>query len=148
MPVTDQWADLSTVEMIKKAAELCYGVIPVKEDLVEPHESLDMFTASKHFESPWMFMWDADRALRLVELLPRSHGKLQSLLDEAVAIRHEGDAEISFSMTWEFPDYSDFELVVPHGDGPVGYFTGHDPVNIVATHNRVNIETTIHWGNQ
>ena len=149
MPVTDQWADLSTVEMINKSAQLCYGKIPVEEDLLEPPAGMNMFTASAEFHSPWEFMWSADRALRLAADLPGSHADLQSLLRTAIDQRRtSGDAEILFAMTWGFPDYSEFELIVPRKGGLVGYCTGHDPENIVATRNRINLIFYTQWGNQ
>lgn len=148
MPLTDYWDDLPTVEMIKESAYICYGKIPVEEDLLEPPAGMNMFTAAAECDSPWEFMWSADRALRLAADLPGSHTDLQSLLGTATGKQHRGDAKISFTATWDFPDGSEFELIVPHGDGPVGYRTGLYPENILATHNRINLVFATQWGNQ
>lgn len=130
---TDHWVDLPTVEIIKQAAELCYGEIPVKEDLLEPPPELNMFDASAECADPWQFMWSADRALRLVPDLPHSRQTLRRLLSSANATVHDGDEDFMFLVSWVFPDASEFEMAGSRKHALVGYYTGHYPTNVVAT---------------
>ena len=137
MPAYDHWIDLTTTEIIKEAAQFCYGAIPLKSDLAELPEGMDIRTAATLFEEPWAYMWSADSALRMLTDLPNNRSALQAMLASATVEYHDGDADIWFSKTWNFPDGTDLEMIVPRQPGPIGYCTGHDPTNILATHERI-----------
>lgn len=137
MPTYDHWADLTTIEIIKEAAQFCYGEIPVRDDLAELPDGVDVWTAAMQFAEPWAYMWSADSALRMLTDLPNKRSELQAMLDSATVQYRDGDAEIWFTKTWNFPDGTELEMVVPRQSGPIGYRTGHDPINILATHERM-----------
>ena len=137
MPAYEHWSDLTTSEIIKEAAQFCYGEIPFKDDLAELPEGMDTWTAAMQFDEPWAYMWSADSALWMLTDLANSRPTLQAMLDSAAVEYHDGDAEIWFTKTWNFPDGTDLEMVVPRESGPIGYRTGHDPINILATHERI-----------
>ena len=137
MPAYDHWFDLTTTEIIKEAAQFCYGEIPLKADLATLPEGVDTWTAAMQFDEPWVYLWSADSALRMLADLPNNRHALQAMMESATVEYDDGDAEIWFTKTWKFPDGTDLEMIVPRQPGPIGYCTGHDPINILATHERM-----------
>ena len=137
MSTYEHWSDLTASEIIKEAGQVCYGEIPVRDDLAELPDGMDTWTAAMQFDEPWAYLWSADAALRMLADLPNSRPALQTMLDSADIQYHDGDAEIWFTKTWSFSDGTDLEMVVPRQSGPIGYRTGHDPINILATHERI-----------
>ena len=126
----DRWTDLTTTEIINEAAQFCYGEIPFKDDLMELPEGMDTWAAAMQFAEPWAYMWSADSALRMLADLPNKRSELQAMLDGATVEYRDGEAEIWFTKTWNFPDGTDLEMIVPRRPGPIGYCTGHDPINV------------------
>ena len=137
MPAYDHWSDLTTIDIIKEAAQFCYGEIPRKDDLTELPEGMDVRTAAMQVDEPWAYMWTADSVLRMLTDLPNNRHALQTMLESATVEYADGDTEIWFTKTWKFPDGTDLEMIVPRQRGPIGYCTGHDPINILATHERI-----------
>ncbi len=137
MPTYDHWSDLTTTEIIKEAAQFCYGEIPFRDDLVELPKGMDVWTAVMQFDEPWAYMWNADSALRMLTDLSNKRSELRVMLDSATVEYHDGDTEIWFTKTWNFPDGTELQMIVPRRTGPIGYCTGHDPINILATHERI-----------
>ena len=132
MPLPTHWYDLTTLEIINEAAQICYAELPDKEELAELPEGADFWS----IEDPLDYMWSADSALRMLTNLPHSRPELQPLLDSASVKYQDGDGEVWFCKTWRFPDGTELEMIVPRQSGPIGYCTGYYPENIVATHER------------
>ncbi len=126
-----------TSEIIKEAALFCYGEIPRKEDLAELPEGMDTWAGAMQFDEPWAYMWSADSDLRMLTDLPGNRSELRAMLDGATVEYRDGDMEIWFTKAWRFPDGTNLEMIVPRLPGPIGYCTGHDPINILATHERI-----------